>query len=245
LRRRLETLGVGFVADVPLPGQLGQCFGLEQGGPLTIYSHDAPDLARFAARRLQALAPVEAVVFLSEPSGGDRDARTALRVLRFVKLLEENRVPRGAGMHLLAEFVSVDIGTYIQRHLVVRKCGFALEDVLRLTLIAKETIKSYFMVHSAFVPGVSDIYSRLLEERGQDIVRFPLAQSSTTPATVTWRALCQALLPREAIPIGLETVHGTILAPQADRAFAAADVRGVYAIAESASFTAPDGTSAA
>lgn len=238
LQRRLELLSVGFGAEDPLPGKLGQCFPLEQGGQLTVYTHDAPDLSRFAAGRLQQIAPVDAVVFLSEPSGGDRDARTALRVLRFVKLLEENQVPKGPGMHLLAEFVSVDKGLYIQRHLDVRKCGFGDEKDLRLTLIAKETIKSYFMVHSAFVPGVSDIYSRLLEERGQDIVRFPLVTGPTTPPSITFRHLCQALLPREAIPIGLETVHGTVLGPAPDRVFAAADVRGIYAIAESAHFDA-------
>ncbi len=236
LPRRLESLGVGFDAGDPVPGRLGQCFGLEKGGQLTVYTHDAPDLARFAAGILQNLAAVEAAVFLSEPSGGDRDARTALRVLRFVKLLEENAVPKGPGMHLLAEFVSVDKGLYIQRHLDVRKCGFASANDLRLTLIAKETIKSYFMVHSAFVPGVSDIYGRLLEERGQDIVRFPVVHGPTTPTTTTWRTLCQALLPREAIPIGLDTVHGTLLAPAADRLFDVKDLRGVYAIAESGSF---------
>ena len=236
LPRRLETLGVGFDAADPLPGKLGQCFALEKGGKLTIYTHDAPDLSRFAAGRLSELAAVEAAVFLSEPSGGDRDARTALRVLRFVRLLEENQVPKGECLHLLAEFVSVDKGLYIQRHLEPRKCGFVDERDLRLTLIAKETIKSYFMVHSAFVPGVSDLYSRLLEEAGQDIVRFPWVSSSSSPSSVTWRSLCQALLPRQAIPIALWTTKGTVLAPAPDQAFATAEIRGVYAIAESANF---------
>jgi hypothetical protein len=236
LPRRLESLGVGYDSADPLPGKLGQCFPLEKGGQLTIFTHDAPDLSRFAAGRLAELAAVEAAVFLSEPSGGDRDARTALRVLRFVRLLEENAVPKGACLHLLAEFVSVDKGLYIQRHLEPRKCGFSDERDLRLTLIAKETIKSYFMVHSAFVPGVSDIYSRLLEEAGQDIVRFPWVQSAAAPTSVTWRSLCQALLPRQAIPIALWTTRGTMLAPPPDKAFPTSEIRGVYAIAESAHF---------
>jgi hypothetical protein len=237
LHRRLEQLNVGYEADHPLPGKLGQCFALEHDGKLTIYSHDAPDLARFAAERLRELPAVEAAVFLSEPSGGDRDARTALRVLRFVRLLEDNTVPKGAAMHLLAEFVSVDKGTYIQRHLDVRKCGFAHESDLRLTLIAKETIKSYFMVHSAFVPGVSDIYSRLLEERGQDIVRFPFVRGAGGAATLTFSQLTRALLPRGAIAIAIDThSQGAVLAPDPRRAFAVDDVKGVYAIAESAHF---------
>ncbi len=239
LPRRLESLGVGFDSADPLPGKLGQCFPLEKAGKLTIYTHDAPDLSRFAAGRLKELPAFDAVVFLSEPSGGDRDARTALRVLRFVRLLEDNQVPKGLCLHLLAEFVSVDKGLYIQRHLEPRKCGFSDERDLRLTLIAKETIKSYFMVHSAFVPGVSDLYSRLLEEAGQDIVRFPWVNTPGGPTTVSWRSLCQALLPRQAIPIALWTTRGTILAPAPERTFAVADIRGVYAIAESAHFHAP------
>ncbi|MDP2342348.1 MAG: hypothetical protein Q8O67_15440 [Deltaproteobacteria bacterium] len=238
LPRRLESLRVGFDAADALPGRLGQCFPLEKGGQLTIYTHDAPDLSTFAASILSGLDAVEAAVFLSEPSGGDRDARTALRVLRFVRLLEENAVPKGACLHLLAEFVSVDKGLYIQRHLEPRKCGFADERDLRLTLIAKETIKSYFMVHSAFVPGVSDLYSRLLEEAGQDIVRFPWVASASAPASVTWRSLCQALLPRQAIPIALWTTRGTVLAPPPDKPFPAEEIRGVYAIAESGHFPA-------
>lgn len=237
LPRRLERLNVGYDADHPLPGKLGQCFALEHEGKLTIYSHDAPDLARFAAERLRELPAVEAAVFLSEPSGGDRDARTALRVLRFVRLLEDNTVPKGAAMHLLAEFVSVDKGTYIQRHLDVRKCGFADESDLRLTLIAKETIKSYFMVHSAFVPGVSDIYSRLLEERGQDIVRFPFVKAASTASALTFAQLARALAPRGAVAIAVDThSQGAVLAPDPRRAFAVDDVKGVYAIAESAHF---------
>ena len=232
LSRRLESLGVDFDPADPIPGKLGQCFQLEKGGKLTIYTHDASDLARFAVKHMRDLPAVEAVVFLSEPSGTDRDARTALRILRFVKLLEENRVPKGQCLHLLAEFVSVDKGLYIQRHLEPRKCGFGDAHDLRLTLIAKETIKSYFMVHSAFVPGVSDLYSELLEEAGQDIVRFPWVNGPETPTTLTWRALVQALLPRQAIPIAVWTTHGTVLAPAADKVFVTAEIRGVYAIAE-------------
>jgi energy-coupling factor transporter transmembrane protein EcfT len=231
LHRRLASLRVGLDEDAPLPGRDGCVCSLERGGRLQIFTHDAPDLAQFAATRM--LDPVEAAVFLSEPEGGDRDARTTMRVLRFIRALEEGRVPRGERLHVLAEFLSVDKGEHVQRHVNARRCGFAHDDDVRLTLIAKETIKSYFMVHSAFVPGVAEIYDELLEERGQDIVRIPFAASSSAPSTVSLRELTVALAARQAVPLGLEMRDGVHLSPAADVRFATVDVRGIYAIQQS------------
>jgi len=234
LPRRLAALRVGLDEDPALPGRDGCVLSLEHGGRLEIFTHDAPDLAHFAVTRMREA--VDAAVFLSEPEGGDRDARTTMRVLRFVRALEEGRVPRGDGLHVLAEFLSVDKGEHVQRHVNARRCGFAHDEAVRLTLIAKETIKSYFMVHSSFVPGVAEIYDELLEERGQDIVRIPFVSapsSSPLPATVSLRDLTAALAERQAIPIGLELRDGVRLAPDADARFVTADVRGVYAIADS------------
>lgn len=237
LPRRLASLRVGITEDDPLPGRAGRVLSLERGGRLELFTHDGPDLAQFAAEHLTH--PVDTAAFLSEPEGGDRDARTAMRVLRFVRALEEGRVPHGDTLHVLAEFVSVDKGAHIQRHVDARRCGFADESALRLTLIAKETIKSYFMVHSSFVPGVAEIYDELLEERGQDIVRYPFTAAAGAPGTVSLRELSRVLSSRQAVPIALELDASVRLAPAADDRFAVADVRGVYCVAESAASTTP------
>jgi hypothetical protein len=230
LSRRLATLHVGLDEEAPSPGRAGRVLALDRGGRLEVFTHDGPDLAQFAATRMRHA--VDAAVFLSEPEGGDRDARTTMRVLRFIRALEEGRVPRGERLHVLAEFLSVDKGEHVKQHVNARRCGFVHDDAVRLTLIAKETIKSYFMVHSAFVPGVAEIYDELLQERGQDIVRIPFVAHKTTPASVSLRELALALAPRQAVPIGLELSDGARLAPPADDRFATADVRGVYAITE-------------
>jgi hypothetical protein len=238
LGRRLEALGVGVDSHDPLPGIAGRRLTLPRGGALQIFTHDAPDLARFAAERLREAPPVEAAVFLCEAEGSDRDARTAMRVLRFLRMLEDGTVPRGERLHLVAEFLSVDKGTYLQRHVDVRRCGFASVDDLRLTLIARETIKSYFMVHSSFVPGVSAIYDELLEERGQDVVRFVWRG---TEGTVSWGGIVEALRRRGAIAIALERRDRSVaLGLGPDAVIPAADIAGVYAVAESAALaTAP------
>jgi hypothetical protein len=232
LGRRLEALGVGVDSHDPLPGIAGRQVSLPRGGALRIYTHDAPDLARFAAERLREGPPVEAAVFLCEAEGSDRDARTAMRVLRFLRMLEDGTMPQGERLHLVAEFLSIDKGTYLQRHVDVRRCGFASVDDLRLTLIARETIKSYFMVHSSFVPGVSAIYDELLEERGQDIVRFAWSGGG---GGVIWADIVEVLRRRGAIAVALERRDRTVsLALAPETVIAAADIAGIYAVAEGA-----------
>ena len=48
-------------------------------------------------------------------------------------------------------------------------------------------------MHSAFVPGVAEIYDELLEERGQDIVRYPFVADASAPSTVSLRELALTL----------------------------------------------------
>lgn len=233
LGRRLEELGVGFDARDALPGTAGRGFDLERGGRITIYSHDGPDLSGFAARVLAHGKPVEAAVFLSEPDGEERDARVAMRILRFVKLLEEGTVPRGDSLHVLAEFLSVEKGAHLQGHLDPRTCGFADPSGLRLTLVSTDTIKNYFMVHSAFVPGVVDLYETLLEERGQEITRLRFAPPAGAPATTTIRALQRALAPLGAIAFAVEMADQSLLmAPPAAHPIPVADIRGIYAVVD-------------
>ncbi|HEY1098432.1 MAG TPA: hypothetical protein VGF99_05875, partial [Myxococcota bacterium] len=234
LARRLAELRVGIDSDDPLPGRAGRVMSLPSGGTLRVFSHDAPDLAAFAAEQLRALPAVEAAVFLSEPGGDDRDARTAMRVLRFLRRLEDNSVPRGARLHLVAELLSVEKGQYLQQHVDVRRHGFENDGDLRLTLIAKQTIKDYFMVHAAFVPGVSAIYDELLEERGQDVVRLPVSSSSSS-SLVTWAALSRRLQAKKAVAIGYERMDGAVvLAPAPTTTLRLDELAGIYAVAESA-----------
>jgi hypothetical protein len=232
IKRRLASLNIGYDIDDALPGRAGRTFVLNKGGVVRVFTHDAPDLAQFAAEHLRELPAVDAVVFLGEPEGTDLDARTAMRVLRFLRRLEDGTVPHGDTLHLVAEFVSVEKGQYLQRHVDIRRCGFAHDDDLRLTLIAKETIKAYFMVHAAFVPGVSAIYDELLEERGQDVVRFGI--STAARGTTTWGAICNAMQRRRAVAIGLQRRDGrVVLAPTPATSLDLRELSGVYAIAKS------------
>ena len=164
----------------------------------------------------------DAVMFLAESDAVDSDARTMLRVMRIAEHLL-NRP--GSPPHILAELSSPEKGARL-RDQVARAFVAADRVAPRITLVSTEQVRNYFMVHSAFVPGINDVYGQLLGERGQDLIRIPLRGG---PRTVSFRELHRALRRQHRIAIGLELESSeVVLNPDADRAYDA--VVAVYAI---------------
>jgi len=208
---------------------------------MTVFTHEGPDTAAFAGHVLRRTGSVEAAVFLAEPDAVDRDARTAMRVLRFARALHDGDVPRGERLHLVAEFVSIERGVRIEDHLRAHRCGFDDARAMRVTLLSTEQIKNYFMVHSAFVPGVTAIYDEILAERGQEIVRIDLpgADAPDPDARISLEDLHAALRDRGCIPIAVELADGRVLLnPGPRETFRAADLAGTFAVADTAHLAA-------
>ncbi|MGK3958978.1 hypothetical protein WMF38_38715 [Sorangium sp. So ce118] len=237
LADRLASLGVTLGPDGAPPGPDGAALPLPRGGRATVYTQHGHDLASLAVRCAARGAPASAAVFLSEPEGLDRDARTAMRLIRFARALESRELAHGGRLHVLAEFSSVAKGEHVRSLLDAGRCGFAGPDRLLLSLISTERIKNYFMVHSAFVPGVTTLYEELLGEGGQDLLRVeprPRRPAEQEHGAIGIDELRAALEPRGAIPIALELDDGTVLLnPEPGPALAAARVRAVYALARS------------
>lgn len=251
LGERLASLDIGIVSDDPLPGRSGKTITLEHGGKVTIYTHQGQDLASFAVECTQTGPAIGAVVFLSEPDAIDRDARTTMRLLRFARALEQRSVRRADKLHILAEFASVEKGEHVRRLLEPAQCGFASADDLRLTLVSTERIKNYFMVHSAFVPGVTALYDEILGEDGQEIVRLDLDKhlAERLEQYVYFHQIRDVFTERQVLPIALEIRSPgkrrsgrleqedehleIVLNPEPDRVFTLKSIRAIYAIAES------------
>ncbi len=252
LGERLASLDIGIASDAPLPGRIGVTLPLEHGGQVTVYTQRGQDLASFAVECAGRGRPIGAVVFLSEPETIDRDARTTMRLLRFSRALESRKVPRGDKLHILAEFTSVQKGEHVRRLLDADRCGFTSAADLRLTLVSTERIKNYFMVHSAFVPGVTGLYDEMLGEDGQEIIRLDLDKhlAKKLEQKVHFEQIREAFASRKVIPIALERhkikKHGAVskpteeieivLNPEPHRTFALSEIHAVYAIAESRDF---------
>ncbi|UQA57892.1 hypothetical protein [Polyangium aurulentum] len=234
LGERLASLGIGLEGGLLPPGKEGITVPLEHGGKVTVYTHKGPDLASFAVQCAAKGGAVGAAVFLSEPDAVDRDARTAMRLLRFVRALEHGEVPRGERLHLLAEFASVAKGEHVRRLVDAKRCGYGA-DRLRLSLVSTERIKNYFMVHSAFVPGVTALYDEILAEEGQEIVRLePPTEMRVEGLRVGFGQILEALEPRQCIALAVETADGRVmLNPARGEAFALGEIRAIYALAES------------
>ncbi|HSO00696.1 MAG TPA: hypothetical protein VLS89_20530 [Candidatus Nanopelagicales bacterium] len=241
LGERLASLGLGIHPDAPPPGAAGVSAPLSHGGRATLYTHRGHDLTSFAVGCVGRSGAVGAAVFLREPDAVDGDARTALRLLRFVRALETREIARGERLHLVVELESVAKGEHLRRLVDAGRCGFAGPERLRLTLISTERIKNYFMVHSAFVPGVTSLYEEILGEDGQEIVRLEPAGDGDPGEALDFDALREALAPRLLLPVALELVDGSVLLrPDPRASFAIAEIRAVYALAESRDLEPPE-----
>lgn len=249
LGARLASLGLGLDPDAAPPGRNGVTLPLEPGGRVTVYTHKGQDLASFAVECAKTGGPVGAVVFLSEPEAVDRDARTAMRLLRFVRALEAAEIPCGDRMHILAEFGSVEKGEHVRRLVDAKRCGFKTASSLRLSLVSTERIKNYFMVHSAFVPGVTALYDEILGEDGQEIVRIEPSVGGIGDARVCFGELRAAFAPRQVIPIAIERARededgheklDVLLNPAPDESFSLGEIKAVYALAESRDLEEPE-----
>jgi hypothetical protein len=230
---RLEALGIGLTHEEEPPGHAGRQLSLGHGNAHAwIFTHEGPDLAGFAEECVRLTGPVDAAVFLSEPQAVDRDARTAMRLLRFARGLETGRVPHGERLHVLAEFTSLGKGERVQEHLDSKKCGFPDESCMRVTVVSTEEIKNYFMVHSSFVPGVTALYEELLSDVGQEIVRLDVGEVAGKDA-ISFAELSEAMRPRDALPIAVELDDGRVLLnPPAKERFRLGRITAVYAIAD-------------
>lgn len=194
---------------------------LPRGGRLTARTAPHGD-AMEAALEVLAEGPVEAVVFLAEPDAADADARTGLRMLR---LAEHLLGTIGPAPHVVAELGALAKGERA-RGQIAQAFARAGRPAPVVTLLSTEQIRHYFMVHSAFVPGVHDVYAGLLGARGQDIVRLPLA----APTTLRIGEARRALAARRQVALAFERTDGSVvLNPGAGED--CEDVRAIYAIA--------------
>lgn len=234
LGRRLESLPLGLTRQGPLPGEAGESFTLVRGGRLTLFTTDRPGIADFAARCLLRRGAVDAAVFLSEPEAQDRDARTAIRLMRFARALESHKVPLGERIHLLAEFVSIARGHNIKRQILRGGCGFPERKCVRLTLVSTELIRNYFMVHSAFVPGVTELYDELLNESGQELLRLDvMGHGGLDAESLTLGDIMALLMPEGILPVGVELKDGQVLLNTGpDESFDGRQVLAIFCVAD-------------
>ena len=197
---------------------------LDQGGQLEVWGGGA-DGAMDTALVALAEAPVDAVVFLPDPDAVDADARTAMRMMQLTEhLLTRPLVDEPP--HILAAMTSLAKG---ERARLQLELAFVRSKRTppRFTLVSTEQVRNYFMVHSAFVPSINEVYGQLLGEKGQDLVKLPL----DCDGPVRLDEIRVALAEERFVALGFECEDGTVLLnPPADQPVE--DVRAVFAIGD-------------
>lgn len=164
---------------------------------------------------------VEAVVFVSQDGARDPDARTALCMMQLAENLLAFELP---APHVLAELRSIAKGERARAQ-VEKAFERAGREPPRVTLVSTEQVRKYFMVHSAFVPGINEVYAGLLGAQGQDLIRLPLEGSGP----VCMSAVRAAFAERRMIALGVECADGSVmLNPMAEQRLE--DVRSVFVI---------------
>lgn len=164
---------------------------LENGGSLKVVLDDASVIAERAARLAEN---ADAVVFLSDGREQDADAHTLLRVLRFAAALGHE----GPELRCLVEVEGLADPEPVQAKLRL------LSRRLRPVFLSTERLTRYFLVHSAFVPGVSAIYDALLSARGESLVRIPLASRPDDVRGLTFDGLIETFAPLGCLPVAVE-----------------------------------------
>ena len=188
---------------------------LEREGRLRVF-HEPIDLATAAVQHVPPQG-LDAAVFLSSMGALDVDASTALRVLHFMQ-----------SCTLSAFRVLVELEDAHRGEQLARKLRY-LDLSGDLTILSTNQIKNYFMVHSAFVPGLTDVYARLLGTRGQEIVRLPLREDSVGKP-VRFDAIREALFSRGCIPLALQVGTEIVLNPSHAARFSSSDIQAIYAL---------------
>ncbi|MEZ4248840.1 MAG: hypothetical protein R3B99_11430 [Polyangiales bacterium] len=184
-----ERLGPGRRLRLGLDGEGRRA--LERGGALRVQLEDPATLPERAARQA---ADCDAVVFLSDGRERDADAHTLLRVLRFAAELGHEGPP----LRCLVEVEGISDPEPIQAK--VR----ALSTRLQPVFLSTARLTRYFLVHSAFVPGVTSVYDELLEPRGRALVRLPLTPREDDVRAMTFDQIVEAFLPHGCLPLALE-----------------------------------------
>jgi hypothetical protein len=116
--------------------------------------------------------------------------------------------------------------------------GDQQHENLTVTLASTDQIRGYFLVHSAFVPGITSVYSQLLEDDGVELVRLLVNPMDTDSSELTMPQLIRGLAHRGVVPLAIEALDGTIhVAPSPEQTFIRNQVRAIFALAERSCLT--------
>ena len=145
------------------------------------------------------LAEVDLAVVLGDPHP-DRDAITAMTVLKMADLIGTGRYPFRPHFRVLALVVEDTLGALLES----RFCAAAGLTADRIDVFATREFGAYFSFQSAVVPGFDAIYSELLSPWGQTFTRLVVDAAEAPDTAWTYAELARAFVAGGRTLVGVE-----------------------------------------
>jgi len=151
-------------------------------GQIHIMSGDWSDERVLLSRPRQGydLRQMDAVLLTYSETAADPDARTALGLLKLIRLRETRPEALGAGMRIVCEVNSTEKADLF-RHRFGHPDSPSAQGCHPVTIVPAKRLRNSLVAQSIFVPGIANIFSDLLSESGQEICKLLVDHNGADP----------------------------------------------------------------
>ncbi len=144
----------------------------------------------------RGLAEMDAILLTYSPEEADPDARTALALLKLVRLQEHSPQHLKPGFRIFCEVQNTEKADLFQR-----RFGPSTTDGNRscstLSIIAAERLRNAFLAQAIFVPSIADIYQELLGSQGMYLCKLLRLDPQSPEVPLTFGQLLAVLYRRD------------------------------------------------
>lgn len=146
------------------------------------------------------LEQMDAVLFTYSAACADPDARTALGLLKLIRLRQSRPEGTKRGLRIVCQVKNTDKAT-----LLSRRFGDSDGICHPITVVAAESMRNALMAQAVFVPGIAAIYRDLLGGTGQQICKLLVTSSDAVGGALTFgQLLCDLYHQRGMVILAVE-----------------------------------------
>ncbi len=188
-----------------------------------------------------SIQKADVIFFTYDPAAADPDARTALGLIKLVRLTEQQGLKLRPGHRLVCEVQSTEKARLFHRRFAQAEAGQS-GSCLPVAIVPAEQLRNSILAQAVFVPGISGIYRELLSDTGQEICKLLLEAPPGPDVTWSFGQLLTTLYERDKLLLLAvelqepgESQPRIVVNPgrkDPDYHFRAGAVRGVFAIGD-------------
>ena len=132
------------------------------GRGVTVHGTEDDVMHLLAGGRRLAGARFDAAVFLADHTSPDPDAQNLLWLFKMMEMMDGGKFAAGPHFHVLAEILSSAKGELVERRA-------ATAGGRRVRALSTQKLRTYFMAHCAFTPGLDRVYDELVTSAGVEL----------------------------------------------------------------------------